>query len=68
MDRRERAANLHADVRGLLGAESSLVGEAFLERVSAKELGPEADAAVVLVRAVHDEHVGVSNLGELARY
>jgi hypothetical protein len=36
--------------------------------VSAKELGPEADAAVVLVRAVHDEHVGVSNLGELARY
>ncbi len=67
VDGGQRPAQVEADQGRLLGAQRSLLREPLLQRGAGHEVGPQPDAAVVDVGAVHDDDVGVADPSEAAR-
>ena len=65
--RRERRTQIEADEGRLAGAERASRLDGLLERLAAHELHPQADAAVVLLGAIHLDDVGVAHAREPAR-
>ncbi len=61
VDGGERGADIQADERGFAGAERPAGSHDLLERLAPHQLHPQADALVVLLRAVHLHHVRVTH-------
>jgi len=59
VDRRQGAAQVDPDHRDLALAQDAAAGEVLLERATAQQVGPQSQAAVVLVGAMDDQHVRV---------
>ncbi len=68
VDGGERAAQRPADDDRLVGAVRAAGVDLGGQRPAAHELHPQADAAVVLVGAVHDDDVGMLDAGEEAAF
>ena len=67
MHGRERRAQIQPDERGFAPAERPARLNDLLERLAAHELHPQADAVVVLLGAVHLNHVRMANARQPAR-
>ena len=67
MDGRERRAQIQADEGRFARAKRAARLDGLLERLAAHELHPQADAAVVLLGAVHLDDVRMTHAREPPR-
>ena len=68
MDRGERMAELLPDPCGFAGCERPMHLQQLLERAAVDELHPDADPVVVLLGAVDNDDVGMTETGEEPRF